>query len=92
VAEQKVARGEPFTDPTENNAEIGNTSARVDSRNVGRPRRYRRARGNDGVWRDELLSYLPAFFAAGVACIVASAAVLTIRKRTPEAMLAVPAE
>ena len=45
-----------------------------------------------GVSRDALLSYLPAFFAAGVACIVASAAVLTIRKRTPEAMLAVPAE
>ena len=42
--------------------------------------------------RDALLSYLPAFFAAGVACIVASAAVLTIAKRTPEAMLAVPAE
>jgi MFS family permease len=45
-----------------------------------------------GVSRDALLSYLPAFFAAGVACIVASAAVLTIAKRTPEAMLAVPAE
>lgn len=37
-----------------------------------------------GVSRDVLLSYLPAFFAAGVACIVASVAVLTIRRRTAE--------
>ncbi len=41
-----------------------------------------------GVSRDALLSYLPAFFAAGVACIAASAAVLTIRKRTPESVAA----
>jgi MFS family permease len=45
-----------------------------------------------GLSRDVLLSYLPAFFAAGVVCIIASAAVLTIRKRTTEAILAAPAE
>lgn len=37
-----------------------------------------------GVSRDELLTYLPAFAAAGVACLIASIAVLTIRKRPIE--------
>jgi predicted MFS family arabinose efflux permease len=45
-----------------------------------------------GLSRDALLSYLPAFFAAGVTCIIASGAVLTIRKRTSEAILAAPAK
>ena len=38
-----------------------------------------------GVSRDELLTYLPAFATAGVACVIASLAVLTIRKRTSDA-------
>jgi sugar phosphate permease len=37
-----------------------------------------------GVSRDELLTYIPAFAAAGVACLIASVAVLTIRKRPTE--------
>src|SRR5260370_31424079 len=37
-----------------------------------------------GLSRDVLLSYLPAFFAAGVVCIIASAAVLTIRSGQPK--------
>jgi predicted MFS family arabinose efflux permease len=37
-----------------------------------------------GLSRDELLTYLPAFAAAGIACVVASIAVLTIRKATLE--------
>jgi predicted MFS family arabinose efflux permease len=41
-----------------------------------------------GVSRDALLSYLPAFFAAGLACLVAAAAVLIIRRR-PTANVAV---
>ena len=45
-----------------------------------------------GVSRDALLSYLPAFFAAGIACVVASIAILTIRKRSAEAILTTPAE
>lgn len=44
-----------------------------------------------GVSRDALLSYLPAFFAAGVACIVASVAVLAIRRRPAEIGLPLPA-
>jgi sugar phosphate permease len=45
-----------------------------------------------GASRDALLSYLPAFFAAGIACVVASIAILTIRKRSAEAILTTPAE
>jgi hypothetical protein len=33
-----------------------------------------------GWSREALLSYLPAFFAAGIVCVVASIAILTIRK------------
>jgi sugar phosphate permease len=44
-----------------------------------------------GVSRDELLTYLPAFAAAGVACLIASIAVLTIRKRPIELATAAPA-
>jgi predicted MFS family arabinose efflux permease len=44
-----------------------------------------------GVSRDELLTYLPAFAAAGVACLIASIAALTIRKRPTEGSVAAPA-
>jgi hypothetical protein len=43
------------------------------------------------VSRDELLTYLPAFAAAGVACLIASIAVLIIRKRPFEGATAAPA-
>jgi F0F1-type ATP synthase membrane subunit c/vacuolar-type H+-ATPase subunit K len=45
-----------------------------------------------GWSREALLSYLPAFFAAGIACVVASIAILTIRKQSAEAILTTPAE
>jgi sugar phosphate permease len=34
-----------------------------------------------GATRDEFLTYLPAFAAAGVACIIAAGAILTVRKK-----------
>jgi hypothetical protein len=43
-----------------------------------------------GVSRDELLTYLPAFAFAGVACLLAAAAILTVRKKTM--LVASPAE
>jgi hypothetical protein len=45
-----------------------------------------------GWSREALLSYLPAFFAAGIARVVASIAILTIRKQSAEAILTTPAE
>lgn len=42
-----------------------------------------------GVSRDALASYLPAFFAAGLACFIAALASLAIRRTRPPA--AVPA-
>jgi sugar phosphate permease len=41
-----------------------------------------------GFSRDMLSSYLPAFYAAGLACVVAAIAVLFARVRRPAAMLA----
>ena len=45
-----------------------------------------------GVSRDVLASYLPAFGAAGVACIVAALAVTTMRRGSDEVRVAVVAE
>jgi sugar phosphate permease len=45
-----------------------------------------------GATRDMLMSYLPAFAFAGVACLVAAIAVLTVRKRPAAPAGAVPAE
>ena len=45
-----------------------------------------------GATRDMLMSYLPAFAFAGVACLVAEIAVLTVRKRPAAPAGAVPAE
>jgi predicted MFS family arabinose efflux permease len=46
-----------------------------------------------GVSRDALASYLPAFAAAGVACVLAAVAVLAMRRRSTEAVgVAAPAE
>jgi hypothetical protein len=39
-----------------------------------------------GLTRTELLTYVPAFYAAGGACIIASALVLLIRKAGPQAV------
>jgi predicted MFS family arabinose efflux permease len=44
-----------------------------------------------GISRDELLTYLPAFAAAGIACLVASIAVLTIRRRPIDISMTAPA-
>jgi predicted MFS family arabinose efflux permease len=45
-----------------------------------------------GVSRDALASYLPAFAAAGVACLVAALAVIAIRRGSGEVVVGVPAE
>ena len=45
-----------------------------------------------GATRDMLMSYLPAFAFAGVACLLAAIAVLTVRKRPATPAGAVPAE
>jgi predicted MFS family arabinose efflux permease len=45
-----------------------------------------------GATRDMLMSYLPAFAFAGVACLLAAIAVLTVRKRPAGTVGAVPAE
>jgi MFS family permease len=39
-----------------------------------------------GISRDALASYLPAFFAAGVACLIASALVVGVRRPSPAAV------
>jgi predicted MFS family arabinose efflux permease len=44
-----------------------------------------------GISRDALASYLPAFAAAGVACLVAALAVLAMRRGSDEAVAGVPA-
>ena len=44
-----------------------------------------------GVSRTALLSYLPAFFAAGVLCLIAAALVLTLSRRGHEGQLATSA-
>src|SRR5436305_1794244 len=44
-----------------------------------------------GLTRTELLTYLPAFYAAGGACIIAAALVLLIRKAGPQAIAPVTA-
>jgi sugar phosphate permease len=44
-----------------------------------------------GLSRTELLTYLPAFYAAGGACIIAAALVLLIRKPRPQASAPVAA-
>jgi sugar phosphate permease len=44
-----------------------------------------------GLTRTELLTYLPAFYAAGGACIIAAALVLLIRKAGPHAIAPVTA-
>lgn len=49
------------------------------------------AAASAGASREVLLSYLPAFAAAGVACLLAAVAVLTVKRR-PAGGVAVPAE
>ena len=44
-----------------------------------------------GLSRDALATYLPAFAAAGVACLVAAMAVLALRRGSDDAVVAVPA-
>jgi hypothetical protein len=54
----------------------------------GRLRSVSRPRERSSSWRGILLTYLPAFFAAGVACVVAALLVLTIGKRSTAATVA----
>jgi predicted MFS family arabinose efflux permease len=45
-----------------------------------------------GISRDALASYLPAFFAAGVACLLAAVAVISVRRRAETVALAAAAD